>query len=294
MQQITEKAYILILRSLSNRENMKVDLCTWTKNGAKTLIPVLKTIEHVILREEVADKIAVDDSSIDNTVAILKEFNWKVYPNRKGFINGGTTEAFSHVQSEFFVSVEQDVLLGGNWWNIVSKHMEDSAVAVAQGIEMSTNRAERGIQNLVLKGLRQVRLEERSKAWKSIGNNIYRSKIVKALGFVDDPVSMSSFHDRITSRGFKWITDINAVSTHIHGNLLNTIHHYVTFYGLMQQSTYLDNMRAPRYVAGLAFSPLKGFKLAVEAKEPMVQPFYVLRYLALTPTFFERRKRRLS
>jgi hypothetical protein len=273
---------------------MKVDLCTWTKNGAKTLIPVLKMIEYVIPREEVADKIAVDDSSIDNTVAILKEFNWKVYPNPKGFIYGGTAEAFSHVHAEFFVSVEQDVLLGSNWWEIVSKHMEDSTVAVAQGIEMSTNRAERGIQNLILKELRQVRLEERSKMWQSIGNNICCSKIVKALGFVDDPVSMGSFYNKIASHGFKWITDINAVSTHMHGNLLNTIHHYVTFYGLMQQNTYLDNMRAPRYIAGLAFSPLKGFKLALEAREPMVQPFYALRYLALTPTFFKRRKRRLS
>jgi hypothetical protein len=62
----------------------------------------------------------------------------------------------------------------------------------------------------------------------------------------------------------------------------------------MREDTYLDNMKAPRYVAGLAFSPLKGLKLALEAKEPMVQPFYVLRYLALTPAFFERRKHRLS
>ena len=273
---------------------MKVDLCTWTKNGAKTLIPVLEMIEHVIPHEEVADKIAVDDSSIDNTVAILKEFNWKVYPNPRGFINGGTTEALSHVQAEFFVSVEQDVLLCSNWWDIVVKHMEDSTVAVAQGIEMSTNRAERGIEKLILKRLRQVRLEERSKTWKSIGNNIYRSKIVKTLGFVDDPIAMGSFHDKITSHGFKWITDINAISTHMHGNLLNTIHHAVTFYSLMREDTYLDNMRAPRYVAGLAFSPLKGFKLALETREPVVQPFYVLRYLAMAPTFFERRKRRLS
>ena len=90
---------------------MKVDLCTWTKNGSKTLIPVLKRIDRVIPAEEVGEKIAVDDSSVDSTVKILKEFNWKVYPNRRGFINGGTTEALSHVRSKFFVSVEQDVLL---------------------------------------------------------------------------------------------------------------------------------------------------------------------------------------
>jgi hypothetical protein len=272
---------------------MKVDLCTWTKNGAKTLVPVLKMMDHVIPHEEVADKIAVDDSSIDDTVAILKEFNWKVYSNRRGFVNGGTAEALSHVKSEFFVSVEQDVLFCSNWWDIVARHMEDETVAVAQGIEMSTNRAERGIEKLMLKRIRQVGLEERSKTWKSVGNDIYRSKIVKTLGFVDDPIAMSPFYDRITSHGFKWITDIDAISTHMHGNLRGAIHHAVTFYSLMRVDAYLDNMRTIRYISGLAFSPLKGFKLAVETREPTVQPFYVLRYLALTPTFFERRKRRL-
>lgn len=272
---------------------MKVDLCTWTKNGAKTLIPVLKRIECVIPFEEVGEKIAVDDSSVDSTVKILKQFNWKVYPNYRGFINGGTKEALRHVKAEFFISVEQDVLLCTEWWDTVVKHMENEMVAVAQGIELSTNRAERGIEKLILKRLKQIPLEERSKTWKSIGNNIYRSKIVKNLGFVEDPISMESFYRKITSHGFKWITDINTISTHIHGDLLNAVHHTVRFYSLMRENTYLDNMRMPRYFAGLAFSPLKGFKWALEAKEPTVQLLYVLRSIALTPTFLQRRQRRL-
>jgi len=139
---------------------MKADLCTWTKNGAKTLIPVLKRIDDVIPIEEVREKIAVDDSSVDSTVKILKEFNWKVYPNRSGFINGGTTEALRHVRSKFFVFVEQDVLLCRNWWDIIPKNMEDKTVAVSQGVEISTNRAERGIDKYNFKKIRQMPLEK--------------------------------------------------------------------------------------------------------------------------------------
>jgi hypothetical protein len=272
---------------------MKVDLCTWTKNGSKTLIPVLKRIDRVIPAEEVGEKIAVDDSSVDSTVKILKEFNWKVYPNRRGFINGGTTEALSHVRSKFFVSVEQDVLLCSNWWDIVPKHMVDKTVAVAQGVEISTNSAERGIEKLILKKVKQIPLEKRASLWKTIGNNIYRSEIIRKLGFVDDSTAMRPFYEKITAHGFKWITDINAVSTHIHGDIFNAVRHTVTFYGQTQESTYLDKMRTYRYLAGLAFSPLKGLKLAIETKEPQVQLLYILRKLALTPAFFQRKQRRL-
>jgi hypothetical protein len=272
---------------------MKVDLCTWTKNGSKTLVPVLKRIDSVIPREEVGAKIAVDDSSVDDTVKILKDFNWKVYPNRSGFINGGTAEALRHVRSKFFVSFEQDVLLGRNWWDIVPKNMDDETVAVAQGVEISTNKAERGIDKYHIKKLRKMPLENRSMLWKTIGNNIYRSEIIKRLGFVDDSTHMTPFYRKITANGFKWITDIDAVSTHLHGNIFDAVRHTVTLYGLTQEDTYLDRMSTSRYLAGLAFSPFKGLKLALATHEPEVQLLLILRKMALTPIFFQRKQRRL-
>ena len=271
---------------------MKVDVCTWTKNGSKTLIPVLKRIDSVIPSEEAGEKIAVDDSSVDDTVNILKDFNWKVYPNHSGFINGGTTEALQHVRSKFFVSVEQDVLLGRDWWDIVPRNMDDKTVAVAQGVEISTNRAERGIDNYNLKKIKKMPLEKRAMLWKTIGNNIYRSEIIKKLGFVDDATHMTPFYRKITGSGFKWITDVNAISTHLHGDIFDAVRHTVTFYNLTQEKTYLDRMSTSRYLAGLAFSPLKGMKMALATNEPEVQLLFILRKMALTPTFFQRKQRR--
>lgn len=270
---------------------MKVDLCTWTKNGTKTLLPVLKRVEEVIPHGEVRKKIAVDDSSTDNTVEILKEFNWEVYPNYEGFINGGTNEALKHVKTEFFISIEQDVLLSHKWWNVIPDYMKDEKVAVAQGIELSTNKAERALEKLKVKRLNRIPFEERSKMWSSIGNNIYRTNIIKKLGFVDDPIAMASFYKKVISHGFKWITDINVISTHLHGDTVSAISHFTRFYDLTKHHTDIDDINLLRYFAGLVASPLNGFILSIVSKEPVVLFFYPLRRLALTPTYFGRRQK---
>jgi glycosyltransferase involved in cell wall biosynthesis len=270
---------------------LKVDLCTWTKNGSKTLFPVLKRIESALPFEMVREKIAVDDSSSDNTIEILKDFNWKVYPNRRGFINGGSAEALHHVKSEFFVSVEQDVLLCPDWWDAVSKHMSSKKVAVAQGVEISTNKAESGIEKLVLKTIQRFPLSERSRLWKSVGNNIYRTKVIKKLGFVADKMAMQSFYNKVISNGFVWFTDVDAVSAHLHGDLIDAIRHTVNFHRFTQEASYLDGIGAARFLAGVAYSPINGLKLTLATREPEVQLLHIFRKLALVPVFFERKKR---
>jgi glycosyltransferase involved in cell wall biosynthesis len=246
---------------------MKVDVCIWTKNGEKTLPIVLRRIGQVI--PNIGRKIAVDDGSTDNTRNILRQFDWKVYPNSKGFINGGTSEALRHVRSKWFISVEQDVLLSPNWWQIVSQHLSDKNVAVAQGIERSTCRAEYAFERLSLG------------QWSSIGNNIYRTSIIRQIGFVDDTVMMKPFHDKILANNYKWIVDERAESTHIHGNLLSAVNHSVQFYKLTKQITYVDKLTNIRYLASILYSPIKGLKLAVKVREPQVLILHIIRSLAL-------------
>lgn len=255
---------------------MKVDVCIWTKNGEKTLPAVLNRIDQVI--PNIGRKIAVDDGSIDNTLNILRRFGWKVYPNTEGFINGGTKEALRHVRSKWFISVEQDVLLSPNWWHIISKYLSDKNVAVAQGIERSTCRAEYAFEKLSLG------------QWSSIGNNIYRTQIIRQLGFVDDTVMMKPFHDRILADNYKWIVDERAVSTHIHGSFLSAVNHTVQFYKLTKQRTYLDKLTNIRYLASILFSPIKGLWLAVKVREPQVLFFHIARSLALWKVKMSRGK----
>jgi glycosyltransferase involved in cell wall biosynthesis len=77
---------------------------------------VLKRIDEVIPKNVVHRKILVDDHSIDKTVSIAKQFGWSVYLNPEGGTPSGVKEALEHVDCDFFVSVEQDVILAKNWW----------------------------------------------------------------------------------------------------------------------------------------------------------------------------------
>lgn len=111
----------------------------------------------------------------------------------------------------FFVSIEQDVLLNPRWFSIIPDYMKEKKVAVAQGIEVPTNRAEKAMLSFVIKKIRQVSLKDRSKKFFSIGNNIYKTNIIRKLGFVDDPVSMSAFSSKIYTghcQSFQWIVKL--------------------------------------------------------------------------------------
>jgi hypothetical protein len=165
--------------------------------------------------------------------------------------------------------VEQDVLLSPNWWHIVSQHLSEKNVAVAQGIERSTCRAEYAFERLSLG------------QWSSIGNNIYRTSIIRKIGFVDDTVMMKPFHDRILTNNYKWIVDERAESTHIHGNLLSVVNHSVQFYKLTKQRTYVDKLTNIRYLASILYSPIRGLSLSVKVREPQVLILHVIRSLAL-------------
>ena len=117
----------------------KVDVVMWTKNGAAYLPAVLAQIDEVIPKDHVCHKIMVDDHSTDDTPQIAKRFGWTVYPNPHGGIPSGANEALSHVDQEFFVSIEQDVILAKDWWIKISKHLEDPSVACAQGIRVPSS-----------------------------------------------------------------------------------------------------------------------------------------------------------
>lgn len=88
--------------------------------------------------EFVHRKIAVDDHSSDDTVKILKDFGWDVYPNPNSGISSGANYALSKVDCPFFMSFEQDLLLANDWWPRLPELLDESDVAVASGVRFST------------------------------------------------------------------------------------------------------------------------------------------------------------
>ena len=118
----------------------KVDLVMWAKNGAETLPFVLKRIGEVIPDEFVNNRIIVDDNSTDDTREITRTFGWKVALNEGTGISDGANTALKRVETEFFISFEQDLLLAKDWWNKVPPLLlEKENVAVASGIRIPDN-----------------------------------------------------------------------------------------------------------------------------------------------------------
>jgi len=157
----------------------KVDLVMWTKDGEKFLRQVLNSIEQAIPEENVNQRIIVDDHSGDQTVRIAKDFNWQVYPNPAHGISSGANEALRHVQTEFFVSIDQDVMLAKDWWEQMSIYMINPDAVVAQGIRMATHPTLKILDEYAY-------FREDTLLGVSLDNNLMRTRIIRQLvGFPD-------------------------------------------------------------------------------------------------------------
>jgi hypothetical protein len=117
----------------------KVDLVMWIKNGAKTLPFVLRQIQCVIPKDAVKKKVIIDDYSFDDSKVIASRFGWSVYPNDGKGISDGANTALNYVESERFVSLEQDILLSPQWWSNVPRMLDEKDTVIASGVSFRTS-----------------------------------------------------------------------------------------------------------------------------------------------------------
>ena len=198
---------------------MKYDICMWAKNGETCLPTVLKRINNVLPQENINKKIFVDDSSTDETVNIAQDFGWTIYPNTKGWIDGGTQEALKHVTTDIFISVEQDVFLAQNFCDLLN-HFENKKVAVAGGIYLPTTKYGRMYFVHHIEDLRK-----KGSGFVGIGSNFYRTKVIKETGFVTDKLLMTEFVENVKNAGYDWVTDYNVISEHIRKSFWEDLSH---------------------------------------------------------------------
>jgi len=215
----------------------KLDIVMWAKDGEVFLPTVLNHIEEAVPRESVHRKIFVDDSSKDGSVGIARLFNWDVWPNPEGGIPSGANEALSHVTTDFFMSVEQDVVLAKDWWDKITPYMEDDLVACAQGIRISTDPTLKKWDEYAYGGMKSV---GPSIFAVSIDNNLFRTRVVRQLGGFPRvcPVCTDTVLIKwALERGFKWIIDKNVVSEHLRPNRGKFYEHE---YNLWKQCTHTE------------------------------------------------------
>lgn len=269
----------------------KVDLVMWTKNGDKFLPKVFKRIDEVIPRKVINKKILVDDHSTDKTVEIAKNFNWNVYSNPSTGIASGANEALRHVETEFFISFEQDIILAKDWWTKIPRHMKDAKVAVAQGIRLPTHPALRKLVEYSEydKAIAHRNMKEQV-PFASIDNNIYRTDIIKRLGGFPTTCPLFTdgyLFDTVESSGFKWVVDLTVISDHIRPGLMNELRHsYV--YTIRRRRDLEANLFDMLRI--LSFSPLRALHIVYRKRCPELFFFYPLFRLVLLKAFLDRKK----
>lgn len=246
---------------------MKIDLVTWVKNGAHILPYTLGRVERVIPQRVINKKVLIDDHSTDNSREIGESFGWEVHLNQDPIqpsLIGAISTAFSYVESPFFVSIEQDVLLAKNWWQEIPKHMEDPNVIVAQGIRYSTHPVLRALEEYAV---------EKGRRYHSLDNNLWRTELVRKVGgfprtdfFVD-----YVFYDKILKTEYKWVVDREIVSEHLRGTIINQLRHA---HKMQKFPSGIDKLS--KAMMEVIKSPLTGVKVSIIKKRPEVSLVYPL------------------
>ena len=203
----------------TNIPETKVDLVMWTHNSEKNLSSVLQRIQEVIPPHCINRKIITDDYSKDRTREIAEEFGWEVHMNSGKGLNDNTKTAISLVTAPIFCSFEHDIILDRDWWQKLSKTMEDPKVAVAQGTRISTNHPFRKLDYYSNK--------RGDMPHHSLDNCIAKTEIVRKFGYneVETP-------PKLKAKGFKWIVDQATISDHIRESMWENVKHDFTMQSL--------------------------------------------------------------
>jgi hypothetical protein len=243
----------------------------WTRNGGSTLNVVLDRINRVIPRDVVNKRFIVDDKSADSTTTIATSNGWSVYPNRGRGISDGANTALGYVESDFFCSFEQDVLLSPLWWNGISKLIQGEGVAAASGIRFLP-------KNNMCFSVEPYQLTRRNIDFmggygKTLDNTIWNTAVLRGLGGFPKlkyaGIDTYLLH-LLDSKGYSWLVDYDVQSLHLHSGILNEFKHYY-FYGLSLPEVYqrmsnfcsaYKNNDWKRYLFTFLKSPVSSFKMA--------------------------------
>ncbi len=278
----------------------KVDLVMWTKNGSRTLPFVLKRINQVIPSASVNNRLLVDDQSTDSSREIAESFGWRVIPNEGNGISNGANTALKQVETEFFVSFEQDLLLARDWWQKLPRYLSDPKVAVASGIRfVNYPLSIKRIEEYSAENYRKSEKEGLYSPYvKTLDNTIYRTDVIRRLGgFPAIPGSVGvdwSMSQRVFLGGYRWKVDYNVVSVHLRHGLKGELAHnywYGTCSDELERSMFQRNASARRMLLRFLFSPIRGLEIAVKKRAPEAIYIYPLMRLSYLRGVFDGRRR---
>jgi glycosyltransferase involved in cell wall biosynthesis len=270
----------------------KVDLVMWTKNGAETLPSVLTRISEIIPDRSVNEKIVADDRSSDHTRKIAESFGWTVVFNEGKGISDGANTALKRVESKWFISFEQDLILARDWWDKIPKALENPKVAAASGMRFANKPA--GIRRLQQYVAKKYRGEAKLESWlrgremaaftlgKTLDNTIYRTEVVRAVGGFPKLKSSSGVDTilayLVDQGGYHWYVDYSVQSVHFRRGLRQELEHQYWYAKqldeIWRRIETETNKRPPVTKLSVVYrffmSPFTGLFMAYKTMEPSI------------------------
>jgi glycosyltransferase involved in cell wall biosynthesis len=246
----------------------------WTKNGERTLPAVLDRINHVIPENCVNSKLVVDDASTDRTCQVAQFFGWSVIPNEGKDIADGANTALKYVETEFFASFEQDLLLAEDWWTKIPR-MLGGNVSVASGFHMSSVSVWRAIEEYSFFGNPFAKSYRGSPSGaypgQSLDNTVYQTEIIRKIGGFPGGAPNSTGVDlflrkKLSDDGYLWKVDPTVRSTHLRHGVLDEINHlrsYNEYVKSLETNLGISHAKTSRLCMSLLFSPFRGLQIGV-------------------------------
>lgn len=255
---------------------MKVDLCMWTKNGAKTLPFVLERINKVIPKEQIGGKYIVDDRSSDNTKSIAAKNGWTVVDNKGTGISDGANTALDLVETNVFCSFEQDVLVSPCWWNRVKKLMKPGVAAVSGLRFLPKSSFCYNIDSYLLS-------HNGGDYGKTLDNTMWNADVLKNIGGfpkVNNAFTETILHYKLKEMGYQWVVDYDIRSVHLHGGLKDELRHYYFYGANMPELKSKVNLNVNLF-SKFVKSPIAALRMAVSTGDPKLIVSYPLCRLAM-------------
>lgn len=289
-----------------------VDLVVWTKNGARTLGPVLKRISEVVPEKLVNQKVLVDDGSTDDTKLVAGKYGWTVFQNEGHGISDGANTALGHVTTEYFLSFEQDLLLAPDWWTKIPIYLTDQKIAVASGIRFANQPS--GVRKLQQYVTRKYRGEAELASWlktrqmsaftmgKTLDNTIYKTSVMRKLGgFPKLRVNAGTdtmLAYRLEKAGYHWAVDYKVQSIHLRQGLRQELKHQY-FYGtqlieIWKKIREETSQPPPITRSGIIYrfltSPFTGLFMSAKTRDPSITYIHPLIRFYYMKGFLETNK----
>jgi hypothetical protein len=267
----------------------KIDLVVWS-NNTNTLDVVLKRINKVIPKEVVNHKFLVNDHSEDHTPIVASWNGWTHVICKGHGISDAANCALDLVETKWFASFENDLLLSPYWWNKVSQFINKPNVVAISGTRFLPK--ENFCHSIeYYNSINQVGYG------KTLDNTLWNTKVLRSLGGFPKlkHAGLDTYlSEKIKANGYEWLVDGDVQSIHLHKGLYSELKRYY-FYGSSLPELYskIDsfcqtyrNENSKSFVVKLLKSPVSSLKMSLEMKDgrlmlsyPLVRLFWLLGYL---------------